>query len=234
MPSSIHSFSVHFSNGVPVRSTASLKKPPFWPGVREHDRFLVDVDRPVEVGRDVPLRRLRLLVELDERRAAALVVPREHRVESSRFDRRARSRRRRCCVIERIASRSLISSRPMSSLLVLMTGCSLRLGTRPVEAREDEVVDERAHPRGRRARSAASTDCRGTRGRCATTHSPSRTARSASRKRVERGRERRAAARRAARRPARTRGAAASSSGSSREHERAARRGRAGSSRAGA
>src|SRR6185369_15667454 len=35
----------------------------------------------VEVGRGVPLRRLRLLVELHERPSAALVVPGENRVE---------------------------------------------------------------------------------------------------------------------------------------------------------
>ena len=48
--------------------------------VLERELHLVDLGRPVEVGGDVPLRRLGLLVELDERRAAALVVPREHRV----------------------------------------------------------------------------------------------------------------------------------------------------------
>ena len=33
----------------------------------QRERFLVDGNRPVEVGGDVPLRRLRLLVELAER-----------------------------------------------------------------------------------------------------------------------------------------------------------------------
>ena len=90
--------------------------------------LLVDVDRPVEVGRDVPLRRLRLLVELDERRAAALVVPREDRVDV-RADRRASTASTSVLVTERIASRSLISSRPMSSLLVLIADAPFGLRT---------------------------------------------------------------------------------------------------------
>ena len=45
--------------------------------------FGIDVGRPVEVGRAVPLRGLRLLVELVERGPLALgVVPRERRVEA--------------------------------------------------------------------------------------------------------------------------------------------------------
>src|SRR5262249_42541411 len=45
------------------------------------DLLGVDVDRPVEIGGRVPLRGLRLLVQLHERGPAALVVPREHGVE---------------------------------------------------------------------------------------------------------------------------------------------------------
>src|SRR4029077_17530284 len=48
--------------------------------VLERELHLVDLGGPVEVGGDVPLRRLRLLVELDQRKPAPLIVPREDRV----------------------------------------------------------------------------------------------------------------------------------------------------------
>ena len=49
---------------------------PFWFWFACRDLLLVDLDVPGQVV-GVPLRRLRLLVELHQRGAAALVVPRE-------------------------------------------------------------------------------------------------------------------------------------------------------------
>ena len=142
MPSWTHSFSVHLANGVPVRSTASLKKPPSWPRVGRARRDLlgVDVDRPVEVGRRVPLRRLRLLVELHERRAAALVVPREDGVEvradvvHDRVDVGVGDREDRLEIVDLVAADEI-------SLLVAHRDDPFG-GNRPIEAREDEVLDE--------------------------------------------------------------------------------------------
>ena len=61
--------------------------------------------RPVEVGGRVPLRRLRLLVQLDERLARLLVVPREQRV-GVRPGSMCWTSSTSLLVIERIASRS--------------------------------------------------------------------------------------------------------------------------------
>src|SRR5690554_6839759 len=73
-----HSLSLQFLSG----ELGRVARYPCGPkrGVGRFDEPLlgVDVDRPVEVGLTVPLRRLGLLVELVERRTGALlVVPRE-------------------------------------------------------------------------------------------------------------------------------------------------------------
>ena len=87
--------------------------------VRDDDLLLVDVGVPREIV-GVPLRRLRLLVELEQRLAALLVVPREDGVacdvtlwataSMSSFE------------TARIASMSSTSARPISSSLVTAIG----------------------------------------------------------------------------------------------------------------
>ena len=73
-PRSYHSSSESFSNGVPTRSSAMVV---FMRVVGvTGDGPRVDVDAPVDVGGDVPLRRLGLLVQLRQLRRGCARSPR--------------------------------------------------------------------------------------------------------------------------------------------------------------
>ena len=76
-----HSFSPKCFTGESSASCSAWKRIGAAAAELPADLLGIDVDRPVEVGRRVPLRGLGLLVELHERAAAALVVPGEDRVE---------------------------------------------------------------------------------------------------------------------------------------------------------
>ena len=87
--------------GVLQRLEARAVPPP--PSSRPIFSGSTSIDQSRSVGR-VPLRRLRLLVELPERRAAALVVPREDGVEVrvDRVDRRRASRQWRSSTLSSV------------------------------------------------------------------------------------------------------------------------------------
>ena len=113
--------SPHFSNGVPFSVELAAERHVV--GQRwfcEHDLLLVDVGVPGEVGLCVPLRRLRLLVELAQRGTTPLVVPREDGVPV-RLDGCSTSSTS-VLVTARIASRSSTSSRPRISFVLAMGG----------------------------------------------------------------------------------------------------------------